>query len=321
MKRIFVMFAAMALATTVAVAQTTPNQQAPGTSTPPAQGQQQATPQQQAPAQPPTAQPPAGKKRPEAKTQAEFTDFQQAQAAQGPDALEKAADAFAQKYPNSELRTLLYSRTMMLYQQQNNPEKLLDMAHKVLAIDPNDAVANVFVATFLPERVRETDLDKNEKYAEASKAAQTALANVNDMPANADAPAERVEANKNLLRSMAYAALGTIALNQNDAAGAEQNLKRAIDTGKVVNNDPVMYLRYSVALDRQKKYQEALAAANKAVDLSPQGSSYFNLANQERQRLMQLMGTNPGAKPATTAPATTPQANPTPPPANPSTPK
>jgi tetratricopeptide (TPR) repeat protein len=315
--------AALALAATFTAAQTTtpsnPNQS--GT----AQGQQpagQQTTGQQTPGQPPAGQAAPAKKRPEAKTQQEFQDFQQAQAAQTPDALEKAADAFAQKYPSSELRGLLYSRAMMMYQRANDSAKLLDMARKVLVIDPNDPIANVFLATFLPEGVRETDLDKDEKYNEAAKAAQTALANVDSIGAqNPDAPPAQIEANKNLVRSMAYAALGTIALNKNDAAGAEQNFKKAIDTGNGVNSDPVMFLRYSVALDRQKKYQDALLAANKALELSPQGSSYYTLASQERQRLMQLMGSNGGAtaKPATT-PAT-PQTSPTTPQTNPSTPK
>lgn len=325
MKHFISIFAAMTLAATISAAQTTPNPANPtgattqGAQQPPNSGQRPSTSQPPAGQQAP-AQQPAGKKRPEAKSQAEFADFQQAQASQTPDALEKAADAFAQKYPASELRGILYSRAMMMYQQQNNPEKLLEMARKVMVIDPNDPIANVFTATFLPERVRETDLDKDEKYAEATKAANTALANVDNMASNADAPPDKVEANKNLIRSMAYAALGTIALNQSDAAGAEQNLKKAIDAGKDINSDPVMYLRYSVALDRQKKYQEALLAANKALELSPQGSSYYNLANQERTRLMQLMGPAGGAKPAT-APATTPQTPPTTPQTAPTTPK
>jgi tetratricopeptide (TPR) repeat protein len=323
MKHFISIFAAITLVATISAAQsseptkgaTAPAQAQQQTSQPPsAAGQQQKPGAQQAP-----AQQPAGKKRPEAKSQAEFTDFQQAQASQTPDALEKAADAFAQKYPASELRGILYSRAMMMYQQQNNPEKLLEMARKVLTIDPNDPIANVFTATFLPERVRETDLDKDEKYAEATKAANIALANVDNMVSNADAPPDKVEANKNLIRSMAYAALGTIALNQSDAAGAEQNLKKAIDAGKDINSDPVMYLRYSVALDRQKKYQEALLAANKALELSPQGSSYYNLANQERTRLMQLIGSSGGAKPA--AAPTTPQTQPTAPQTTPTTPK
>src|SRR6201995_5205672 len=134
MKHFFSIVAALSLAAVMSAAQTTPTpanptgnttqgvQQypPPGTITPPAQK----TPAQPPAAQAPTAQAPAGKKRPEAKTQAEFQDFQTAQASATPDALEKAADTFAQKYPNSELRTLLYSRAMMMYQSQNNADKL-----------------------------------------------------------------------------------------------------------------------------------------------------------------------------------------------------
>jgi len=321
MKRYLYIFAALTLAATLSAAQS--SEPSRGATAPAAQSQQQSAPQPgaqgQQPAQSAPAQQAPGKKRPEAKTQEEFQAFQQAQASQTPDALEKAAADFATKYPQSELRTLLFSRAMMMYQQQNNPDKLIDMARKVIAIDPTDAVSNVFLATFLPERVRESDLDRDEKFAESTKAADTALANVDNL--SADAPADKVEANKNLIRSMAYSAKGTIALNKKDYATAEQDLKKGIDAGKEVNSDPVMYLRYSVALDNQKKYQEALAAANKAIELSPPGSAYYNLANQEKQRLTQLMGTNPGAaKPAATTPPT-PQTQPTTPQTNPSTPK
>ena len=325
MKRILSTIAALALAAIFGAAQTSPSTPSGAGS----QQQQQANPQTAAPGQAApgqTATPgqtpaqPAGKKRPEAKSQEEFQEFQKAQASTTPDALDKAADAFAQKYPASELRTLLYSHAMMMYQQQNNPEKLVDVAQKITAIDPSDPLANVFIATFVPEQVRDTDLDRDQKYDEAAKAAQTALANVDNMPANPDAPPERVQANKNLLRSMAYTALGTIALNKNDNAGAEKNLKQAIDIGQGVNSDPVMYLRYAVALDHDKKYQEALAPANKALELSPQGSAYYKLASQERDRLMALMGSNAAPKPTTTTPRP-PQASPTTPQVNPTTPK
>lgn len=323
MKRIFSTFAALALAATFSAAQTRPSMAGQAASQQEQQQQPQVNPQtpppgQTTPGQTPTQ--PAGKKRPEAKSQEEFQDFQKAQASATPDALEQAADAFAKKYPASELRALLYSHAMMMYEQQNIPDKLVDVAQKIVAIDPNDPLANVFIATFVPERVRDTDLDKDEKYAEASKAAETALANVDNMPANPDAAPERVEANKNLLRSMAYTALGTIALNKNDNAGAEKNLKQAIDAGKGVNSDPVMYLRYAVALDHDKKYQEALPPANKALELSPQGSAYYKLASQERERLMALMGSNTAPKPTTTTPPP-PQASPTTPQVNPTTPK
>ena len=39
--------------------------------------------------------------------------------------MEAGADDFAQKFPNSELKELLYVRTMTFYQQQNNSAKVI----------------------------------------------------------------------------------------------------------------------------------------------------------------------------------------------------
>ena len=63
-------------------------------------------------ARPQLHQPPAGKRPPQAKTQAEFDAYKVAAADTDPAALEKAADDFAAKFPDSELRILLYRNAM-----------------------------------------------------------------------------------------------------------------------------------------------------------------------------------------------------------------
>ena len=55
---------------------------------------------------------PAGKRPPKVNTQEEFTAYKAAVALTDPAALEKAADDFAAKYPDSELRPLLYRPVM-----------------------------------------------------------------------------------------------------------------------------------------------------------------------------------------------------------------
>ena len=65
--------------------------------------------------------------------------------------MEKAANDFAAKFPDSELRALLYKAAMQTYQQANNADKMMDMAQKVLAIDPDDPEALVGVAQVLAE--------------------------------------------------------------------------------------------------------------------------------------------------------------------------
>ena len=59
------------------------------------------------------ATPPQGKRPPQAKTQPEFDAYNAAIANQkDPAAMEKAADDFATKFPDSELRVLLYKAAM-----------------------------------------------------------------------------------------------------------------------------------------------------------------------------------------------------------------
>ena len=52
---------------------------------------------------------PAGKRPPAAKTQPEFEAYKAAVAQTDPATLEKSADDFAAKFPDSELRTMLYT--------------------------------------------------------------------------------------------------------------------------------------------------------------------------------------------------------------------
>ena len=91
------------------------------------------------------AQPaPATKHPPQAKTQEEFKAFQAAAAAAPtatPEAQEKTADDFAAKFPQSELRVLLYRQAMNSYQNANNADKMVEMGRKILAIDPDDPQA------------------------------------------------------------------------------------------------------------------------------------------------------------------------------------
>ena len=78
---------------------------------------------QTAPATGATPGAPAAKRPPQAKTQPEYDAYKLAVANTDPAALEKATDDFATKFPDSELRILLYKNAMRAYQTANNAEK------------------------------------------------------------------------------------------------------------------------------------------------------------------------------------------------------
>ncbi len=264
----------------------------------PAQGTQAAA----APAAPPAQH------QPQAKSKEEFDAYSLAASKTDPAQMEAAADDFAQKFPNSELRELLYVRAMNLYQQQNNSAKVIATGRRAIELNPTNPVPLVAVASALVMDTRESDLDRDNRYAEASKDAQAALDNVDtglEVPPNV--PADRVAAAKANLRSIAYDTLGVIAMNKKDYAAAEQSFQKAADLMKD-QPDAVVYLRLSVAQDNEKKYPQALDSANKAIQYAQEGSAEKNLAKQQQARLQKLIaeGSAQPAPAASTPPPTTP---------------
>ncbi len=266
---------------------------------------------QSAAEQPGAAQTPApqGKRPPQAKTQPEFDAYQAALgSANDPAAMEKAADDFAAKFPDSELRVLLYQGAMHSYQRVNNAEKMMDMGRKVLNLDPPNPEALVGVAQVLAERTRDTDLDKEQRWDEATKLAQHSLETVETAVASSPGtPQERIDAYKALLRSTAYYALGTVQYSREKYADAENYFRKSIDAYPA-QVDPLAVLRLALALDKQEKYPDALKFANQAVDLAQADTTLGNLARNERDRLIKLTGgIVPAPAPKPPASATNPQ--------------
>ncbi len=268
------------------------------------------------------AQPASGSHRVlQAKSQEEMKAYQDAFAKTDPAQMEAVADDFAAKYPNRELRASLYQRAMNLFAQSNDTEKVIITGRLAIAADPTNPVPLVQVASALAESTRDTDLDREQRLAEAAKDAHAAIDNIDTgllIPANAD-PA-RVEGAKRSILTMAYDTLGMVDMNKNDYASAEQNLQKAIDESKG-NPEAVLYLRLSVAQDKLKQYPQALDSADKAVQYSKDGTAAQNLAKQQQARLQKLNGAQaPAGNAATPTPAQAMPQNQAPAPTSPAAP-
>jgi tetratricopeptide (TPR) repeat protein len=271
--------------------------------TAPTSSSQSSTPQTAAPA----AQ---GKRPPQAKTQPEFDAYQAAvRSANDPAAIEKAADDFSTKFPTSELRVLLYRTAMHSYQTANNGEKMMEMGHKVLAIDPDDPEALLGVSEVIVEKTGDNDLDKDQRLAEALKMAQHSLETIDtDITIPAGTPQEKVDSYKGFLRSSGEAVIGAIQYDQEKYTDAEASLHKSIDAFPS-QPDPIAIFRLALALDKQEKYPEALKYANQAVDLTQESTAVGTAARHERDRLVQLTGGTipaPAVKPPSGAAPTPP---------------
>jgi tetratricopeptide (TPR) repeat protein len=251
---------------------------------------------------------PASKGQVQAKTQAEYEAYQAIKnKAQTPDEFEKAVDDFAVKFPDSNLRVVLYRGVMKSFQQADNADKMMAAGLKVLSIDKDDPEALIVVAEIQEEHTGAMDLDREERMDQAMANAQHALQTIDtDLSAPAGTPADRLEAYKKYLRSTALAIVGTIQYKRAQYADAEGMLRKAIDAD-AANPDAVVVLRLALALDQQKKYQDALQQANRAVDLTKEDTDAGKSARSERDRLVIETGGN--NTPATNPPVNNPPAS------------
>lgn len=233
------------------------------------------------------------------KTKEEYQAYQMAISNQLiPDAMEKAADDFAAKFPTSDVRVLLYRAAMSSYQTAGNPQKMMDMGLKILDIDKDDPEALIGVAEVLEERTAPTDLDRGPREAQVIDHATHALKTIDtDLAVPAGIPPERVASYKKYLRSTAFALLGSIYYKQQNYPEAEAKLRNALDADPATQ-DPVVALRLALALDQQKKYPDALQQANRAVELTKENTDIGNIARNERDRLIVQTGGTPTPAPA-----------------------
>ena len=241
----------------------------------------------------------AGKRPPQAKTQQEYKDYNTDYALTGGTAVEKAANDFAAKYPQSELREYLYSKAMHEYQNENNSARMLVMGEKVLALDPDNSIALVLTATVLADSLSDADQDREQKIAEIKKNSGRALETVDTgftPPPNATP--EQIQAYKNTLQSMAHSAMGIMELKTGNDSGAEKDLHLAADLNKT-QPDPYIWYHLALAQDhlatgmadkheQQKKYVDALASVNQALQYTASNPDLGRLASGERERLQKL---------------------------------
>lgn len=232
--------------------------------------------------------------RPQARSVQERTDFNNAYALTGAAAEEAAAIDFANKYPTSELRRYLYSSSMLQYQRENNPVKMLAMGERVLALDPDNPLALVLTATALADSLGDHDRDRDKKISaikhNATRAIQAAEAGYS----------ERVTGGtvyKTTLQSMAYSALGIMKLKTGDDAGAEKDLKIATELAKIRPDGHAWY-HLALAQDHRKKYAAALSSVEQALQLASSDPELQRLAEVEHERLAGLAKSPRNASPA-----------------------
>jgi len=228
-----------------------------------------------------------------ARTHDEYVAYQAAMAnKQNAEAIEKSAAEFAAKFPDSDIRLLLYRAVMNSYRAAGDQQKMMDAALKVLELDKDDPEALLFVAEAQEQHTTPMDLDRDQRMDQALANAQHALTTIDTgLIVRVGTPPDHVEAYKKFLRSSALSIVGSIQYKREHYPEAESTLRQAL-AADPANPDGVVLLRLALALDQQKKYEEALQQANRAVELTKDDTDAGRVARTERDRLTAVIAQN-----------------------------
>jgi tetratricopeptide (TPR) repeat protein len=227
---------------------------------------------------------------PQARTVQEYNDYNAAHAAVGGAALEAAADDFSARHPESELRVYLYSHALHVYQKEGNPARIVSAGEKVLAIDPDNSIALALTATALADSIVDNDPAREPKVAQIKQDCARALKTMDSsLVLVPGVTPEEIAAYKGSLGSMVHSALGIMELKTGNDSGAEKDLKAALGLNRFAG-DPSLYYHLALAQDHLKKYSDALASVEQALQLASSNPDLQQLAEKEHEHLQQLTG-------------------------------
>ena len=278
-----------------------------------------------APATQTTAKPstPAGgtKVAPVPKTKEEEAAMKDAIAkASDPAAFQAAVDDFATKFPDSNVRGMLYRQLMLVYEQQGNADKGYEAGRKALTFDPDDPLTLSDSALYLASHTHDSDLDKDERLAEARKMGNDAIANIDQLRLSAQASAEDREKFKKFVLGQAYSALASADYASKNWASAETNFAKSVEASP----DAATTVRLGFAQRMQNKLDAALVSFTKAIAEAKASHSddVAEYATQQKEGVEKQLAKQKAAPaaattaaptaPATAAPAAATQAPTTP---------
>ena len=184
-----------------------------------------------------------------------------------PDAQIAAAEDFVVKYPQSDYKGLAYLGEAQSYQQKGDYDHLVVAGEQALESDPDDVTKvepELLLSQAMGSRIGEFDLDREEKLAKVEKYANSALDTVKTLSKpNPNLTDVQWEDAKGEMNGQAYAALGVDQIVRKDYEKAVAEFKLAVEATK--GAEPSYNVRLANAYDKAGKYDEAVAACDKAL--------------------------------------------------------
>jgi tetratricopeptide (TPR) repeat protein len=205
----------------------------------------------------------------------ESADFRALESELDPDKVIALAEAYAQKYPKSEVLSFTYAFEANAYENKGDAAKTVELAEKSLALKNDNLMALLMVAYAIPQpqytKLHQADEEKELSKAEGyCQAALKAIENLKKTETETDADfasrkagyVSSVHADRGMIH-LDRAQLGLMSLDTDELAKSVEEYKQAV---AYPHAQPTDYFRLGEAYRLLGKTDDAIAAFTKASE-------------------------------------------------------
>jgi len=193
-----------------------------------------------------------------------------------PDKIIAAAEDLTTKYTDSFYKETALLMEAQAYRDKRDLEKAQIYAERVLEVNPKNFQATGMLGEILAQRTRENDLDREEKFAQATKYLNDTMENVKTAPKPPQATDAQWDDAKKSVTAEAHNNLGLIAMTRKKYDVAAAEFKTAAD----LEPEPAYLVRLASALQNQGKSDEAIAICDKLLADANLHPAIRNVAQQ-----------------------------------------
>jgi tetratricopeptide (TPR) repeat protein len=229
------------------------------------------------------------------KSPKEIEALQAVQAAKTPDDQVKAIENVLTNFADTEYKLLLLQTALQIESQKGDYAQTVFYGERLLEADPKNALAYVTLAGETARRTREFDLDKDEKLAKVDKWAKTGIDAAKDMAKpRSDISDQQWDLAKKDLQSQGYVALAMSAALRKKYDESIEDYKQALSAA--ATPDSTIYVRMGQTYAEAGKFDDALAALDKALNDPSAPPSVKQIAQGKKDEIVKRKGAA-GAKP------------------------
>jgi tetratricopeptide (TPR) repeat protein len=169
-------------------------------------------------------------KQPQAKTQQEYDALVKFRDERDFDKQMATGEQFAKDFPASEMLVpFVYTNMMLGYLNHNNYEKTVNYGTRIIAVDPGNLIALFYMAVTIPERIKDEDLDRQQRLDQTTTYAKKLLEITATMQKPLQMTDDQWKAQLSQLQAGGHSALAFVALLKKDYAGAITEFKKSLE--------------------------------------------------------------------------------------------